>query len=263
MGLVAIFWTLLAGSVLAGPFDVKPESDARALWERDAAALREAVPSRPPWTRRVRFPTLETFALRSQKALAGAERGLTKAEAALAKTVFGDSLDLSRVRIVHSSQQGETILTLGDFIRLPNRAPLTDNNLIHELAHVWRFQTQGADYISDAFAQQIALSLSGEKPLIASLKRYPYKLIEGKSLLDYTAEEQAQIVEDCVFREELMGDARCAVVLARLRASRPMPARLAEEMIAGPRRAAPKPSVPNWPAWWGEDPPPPQLEVRF
>ena len=77
-------------------------------------------------------------------------RGLTPGETALARRVFGDAVRLDRVRL-HVGGFGRFAVTLGSHLLLPAavvRGDVADGDpaaqalLVHELVHVWQFQTQ-------------------------------------------------------------------------------------------------------------------------
>lgn len=76
-------------------------------------------------------------------------RPLSDGERRLARGVFGDAFDLDKVRIA-PHLPGRTAMTLGSTVHFPRDAPADFATeplrvqawLIHELTHVWQFQTQ-------------------------------------------------------------------------------------------------------------------------
>ncbi len=77
-------------------------------------------------------------------------RGLTAAETALARSVFGDAITYARVRIA-SGGFGPFAVTTGSRINIPlsvcsrdfaQERPLMQAFFIHEMVHVWQFQTR-------------------------------------------------------------------------------------------------------------------------
>ena len=77
-------------------------------------------------------------------------RQLTSGETVLAHAVFGEAIVLERVRL-HDGGFGRFAVTLGSWIMLPKplqrpdfcRAdPVDQALLVHELVHVWQFQTR-------------------------------------------------------------------------------------------------------------------------
>ena len=124
----------------------------------------------------------------------GGERPLTSGEVALARTMFGDAIDYSRVRIrrfkffpfqsrkvtmaprghIHFHPLGNAYCE--DF----SRAPLSRQGLfIHEMTHVWQTQHLGDWYL-----------LLHRHPFC----RYGYSLKPGLPLEGYGIEQQAEIV---------------------------------------------------------------------
>ena len=77
-------------------------------------------------------------------------RRLSPSERALAQAVFGDAIRLHRVRIARGPQR--FAVTLGSTIVFPHAAPDDFANaalhdrawFVHELVHVWQFQTRPA-----------------------------------------------------------------------------------------------------------------------
>ncbi len=121
-------------------------------------------------------------------------RRLTAEEAALARSMFGDAIDLSAVELVnrrwaffqpravvmapmgriHFHPQGD--LFCDDFCAAPTGR---QGLLLHELTHVWQTQTRGRWYL----------------PLMRlPFARYDYVLERGKPFAAYGLEQQAEIV---------------------------------------------------------------------
>ena len=77
------------------------------------------------------------------------ERPLTPGETRLARGLFGDRIDLDRVRIVRR-RRGRFAYVIGSRIHFPPGPPADFRDapvehqawLMHELTHVWQFQTQ-------------------------------------------------------------------------------------------------------------------------
>lgn len=125
-------------------------------------------------------------------ALAG--RHLSSAERALARPTFGASLDFSRVRIIEGDVLAGT--TVGNNIRLPEGfdigTPADAQLLIHELTHVWQYQHNGTDYISESLHSQIIANIDTGNRNAA----YDYVPDASRSFFDFTPEQQAFIVEN-------------------------------------------------------------------
>jgi len=130
-------------------------------------------------------------------------RPLTKGEIALAKSVFGDSVDYSTVTISDQKFGGLEFLPEGtamapngklympgcykeDYSKEP---ALTKSLFIHEMTHVWQFQNKVLAPIVEA----AKLNLKHGFNYMAA---YGYTLDGKKDLLDYNMEQQASIVQD-------------------------------------------------------------------
>jgi len=170
-----------------------------------------------------------------QQAFASSVRPLGRRERELAAGVFGESIDLDRVRIARTSIVA-TPTTLADTIRTSRE--IGDATLIHELTHVWQFQTSGLTYISCSLAGQAegAIAHGGRD------WAYEYAPPTVRSRLsDYGPEQQAMIVEDA-FRTHRLDDPPYARLIAELRRARPRPGGMAaaiDERALGPRRLDP------------------------
>lgn len=176
---------------------------------------------------RLRLPTLELFAARSGGAFASSGRPLLSDEVRDARAVFGDSIQLDAVRIVDSSVAAAPT-TLGNFIRIPPQASLTRRVLIHELAHVWQFQTKGTQYISDSLWHQTkAILETGDRGAA-----YTVTIVPGQSIHRYTAEQQAMIIEHYFARPGLRTDPEYSRMIGEVRRARPLPPSQIEEEAA-------------------------------
>ncbi|MEN9579032.1 MAG: hypothetical protein RJA70_2041 [Pseudomonadota bacterium] len=74
-----------------------------------------------------------------------------------ARSVFGDSIDYSRVQIKEGDAGAFSLndrpFALGDTIYMTSTND--DGTLIHELTHVWQHQNGGTDYMSEALTSQL------------------------------------------------------------------------------------------------------------
>jgi len=116
-------------------------------------------------------------------------RCLTEGEIALGRSVFGDEIDWSRVRVLQAPQlgfgamvpRGRTIVfskwrAAHDF----SRCSLDDQGwFVHELMHVWQAAR--------------GVILAGAKLHALGRGAYVYKPREGAKLRDYNIERQAEI----------------------------------------------------------------------
>lgn len=121
---------------------------------------------------------------------------LTPPELKTIKDIFATSVDASRIRLVRTSIANAPT-TLGDQIRIaPDQRTDTPDwmsTLVHETTHVWQYQTHGTSYITDSIYHQLrAKRAMGTR----DGAYYNYQLKKGGHFSDYSAEEQAQLVED-------------------------------------------------------------------
>ena len=128
-------------------------------------------------------------------------RALTDGEIVLARSVFGDSICLNKVRLKTAwwvlrhyavSPNGHIYFNPDDWIGDFSQAPLGKQGwLIHELTHVWQGQ-QGLKVVRGALIN----------------RRYEYELTLGKSFFKYGIEQQARMVQDYFVRRQLGRDCR-------------------------------------------------------
>jgi hypothetical protein len=179
-------------------------------------------------------PTLDIFAVRSQDALA-TTRALGQHEREIAASVYGESIDLDRVRIA-SSAIVNTPTTLGDTIRTAH-GEIDNATLVHELMHVWQYQTQGISYIS--------CSLAGQAQGVVTHwdRNWAYEYEEpgpSSRLANYGPEQQAMIVETA-YQRRLLETGYYARLIAEVRRARPRPGGMGaaiDDRGLGPRQTA-------------------------
>jgi hypothetical protein len=135
---------------------------------------------------RIRIPILESTLIAGQGAFTGPSRGLLPEECRLLLSIFGPSVNLDVVRLAWTDlgPQGRPY-TFGNTIRIPRGTVVTTGTLVHEMTHVWQYQTKGTGYLSDSAIHQ----------LISGQAAYNVTLVPGQSIHAYTAEQQAMIVE--------------------------------------------------------------------
>lgn len=123
-------------------------------------------------------------------------RGLTPEEAAIARSVFGDSFDTSKIELTEGG-----LLGIGGYARtvpglvtfpdgtLTNPPPGFDRWLVHELAHAWQYQRGYT--IQDLLPAAIVgdYDYGGEQGLRDALA-------QGKTFEQFNFEEQADILAD-------------------------------------------------------------------
>ena len=123
-------------------------------------------------------------------------RELTAAEIASLRSVYGDSIDYSQVRIKEGNvglfgasgrpfTHGNTIYIPQDWLdKHPNAADRSEL-LVHEMAHVWQHQNGGTDYMSEALGGQ----------WFGDGYNFGKGLSEGKGWADLNPEQQAELLE--------------------------------------------------------------------
>ena len=146
---------------------------------------------------------------RTASASTAATRSLTSGEITLAKKVFVNSIDYSKVKIHHEkavffqpSRSGMTpngeIYIDGTTVRDYSVATIDHKSFfIHEMTHVWQKQNGILNPILSALGNSI-------RHFFNYNSAYFYMLDSSNDLLDYRMEQQAQIVEDYV-RIDLFG----------------------------------------------------------
>ncbi|MGI8705491.1 MAG: vgr related protein [Sphingomicrobium sp.] len=128
-------------------------------------------------------------------------RSLTSGEIELARSIFGDSIDYSKVRMVRSKwwlfqPKSVTMAPCGNIHFHPggsqwsedfSKGPLHSQGLyIHEMTHVWQAQTRGRYYL----------------PLMRHpFCRYRYAIVPGRRFERYGLEQQAEIVRHVFLAE--------------------------------------------------------------
>jgi hypothetical protein len=179
---------------------------------------------------RLRLPTLELYSALNGAALAAPGLPLTQDERTEAQGIFGQSINLDLVRIVRTNIIAAPT-TLGNNIRVPPDYSLSRRTLIHELTHVWQYQTKGTAYISDSLLHQAVASVtSGDRNAA-----YTYTVEPGKSIHAYTAEQQAMIVEDYYSQTALRTNAEYVRMIRQVQSARPISTSLIlEEAAYGP-----------------------------
>jgi len=215
----------------------------------------------------LRLPNWEMAALLNSGALASPQTKLTEPEKKWAREIFADAVDLEAVRVSFAPSPTGYPMTWGNVIRAVPGQAFDRSTVIHELVHVWQYQTSGMGYLSDSFLKQSCAFITHRDSDYA----YHYVLIAGQSFLAYSAEQQAQIVEDFAVSPDKQKDERYKSLLAELRAHR-APAVFSEadaavmmEKDAGlPPRGQQPLALPGWETPFnGEAAKIPQFELRF
>jgi hypothetical protein len=148
----------------------------------------------------VRIPVLENVATQYGHAFATHKRKLNTEELAIGSSVYRQSVALEQVWIVTTGAINAPT-TLGNNIRVSKdvyflRDEYWKSVLVHELMHIWQYQTQGKSYISDSAFRQSVSAVAGFFTGGDRSGAYTYTIEKGKSIYTYTAEQQGQIMQD-------------------------------------------------------------------
>lgn len=196
---------------------------------------------------RIRLPALEQFLIRSGSSLADHPVPLSPRHIALAQPVFGAALAYERIRIVNG-WVAHAPTTLGDTIRIDHTADLDDATLMHELTHVWQYQTRGPSYLSNSLCAQLGSYVRRGNRFDAYALTNA-EIEHATSIFALSAERQAMFVQ-MFFSEVHMREApQWQELIAQLQATRPLPpgffdtepfdaARVTPEDAAGDPRAS-------------------------
>jgi hypothetical protein len=128
-------------------------------------------------------------------------RPLTKGEIALARTVFGDSIEYGTVYVSDSKftgfhPEGVAMAPNGNLF-MPGcysddysaERVYTQSLFIHEMTHVWQYQNKVLAPMVEAIKLNVKFAFN-------YLAAYNYTLDGKKDLVDYNMEQQASIVQD-------------------------------------------------------------------
>ena len=120
-------------------------------------------------------------------------RKLNNNEIALARSVFGESIELDKIHLKTAwwvlknyavSPNGNIYFNQANWIADFSKASISKQSwLIHELTHIWQLQN-GLKVVRGALIN----------------RRYNYVLIAGKPFIKYGIEQQARMVEDYFVR---------------------------------------------------------------
>ena len=259
----AVVAVLLAAGAQAQDLGAAQNEAQRLLVQSLKAMPRAVELDAPKKGASVRFPTWELAALSSQDAGGRAASKLTDREKGIARNVFKDAVDLEAVRVIIAPSPTDRAMTWGNTIRMPASQALSTGTLIHELAHVWQYQTKGSSYISNSMLKQTCAVLAGHE----RDKAYEYAIVEGQSLFDYTAEQQAEIIEDYAMSKAKRDDPRYAALIAEMRKTKAFKGHV-ELFLDRDFNLAPREKTMPLPSGWevpfnGEAGRVPQVEFRF
>ncbi len=121
-------------------------------------------------------------------------RRLSEREIALARAIFGESLPYAYIRVDERAYLGprQGNFCYVSFYTINSWGKMNDPLLIHELTHVWQYHHLGMVYIPRALAAQ----RSAEGYDYGGAGALYHAQWNGKRLLDFNYEQQAEIIED-------------------------------------------------------------------
>lgn len=129
------------------------------------------------------------------------KRALTAGEIALAKEIFGESIDYSTVTVTPEKFIGfhpdDTAMAPDGNLYMPGcykddyaaESTWWQATFIHEMTHVWQYQNK----ILSPVAEAVKLNIKFKFDYAAA---YGYTLDAKKDLVEYNMEQQASIVQD-------------------------------------------------------------------
>lgn len=183
---------------------------------------------------RLRLPTFEHWSSRTGDLLGSRGRPLNADEWAVALEVFQNSLNYDLIRITEANVVNAPT-TLGNTIRIQPGQPMSNATLVHELAHVWQYQTKGTGYITDSLLHQtVATIRHGDRNFAYVVNDSD---LAGKSIHDLTAEQQAVVVETWFDDKAKRKNEDYKRMIEQVRRATPLTdAQISEETLLGPGR---------------------------
>jgi hypothetical protein len=141
-------------------------------------------------------------AIQTAVGLEPAGRGLTDAETAELRSVYGDSMDYSAIRIKEGNIGLNNLMaphTVGNTIYLPKDSYKDEGTrlLVHEAAHSWQYQNGGTDYIGASLYNQALGALSSSRN---EAYEFDASIKAGKSWSELNPEQQASVIDTAYSR---------------------------------------------------------------
>lgn len=127
-------------------------------------------------------------------------RPLQDWEIEMAQTVYGNSIDYQQIRIDETAWAGpkQYNFCYVSFNLINSWQRMANHILIHELMHIWQYQQMGAIYMVRALAaQQTKMGYN-----YGGIQGIKTKIANGKTLLDFNLEQQADVIADCFLLQQ-------------------------------------------------------------
>lgn len=140
-------------------------------------------------------PALEWSAIQLAAITSPIGRSFHQWEFDIISDIYQTSVDAARVRVVEARILNAPT-TLGNQIRVPPGWSFSGRNrpvLVHEMGHIWQYQTRGTSYITDSVYHNASGQIATGDRNVAYMN---YRLTQNCSFYDFTAEEQATIIGD-------------------------------------------------------------------
>jgi hypothetical protein len=127
---------------------------------------------------------------------------MTEWEIRQAKRVFASAINYSKVTIAEGSSLakigavGGYARTAGNTIYFPTGGSRNMAFIVHELTHVWQYQTTGWTYAPKAIWAQISEGYNYTESGKTAAQSLRDARVAGKTLYDYNKEQQGDILSD-------------------------------------------------------------------
>lgn len=194
-------------------------------------------------------------------------RQLTPGEIELARGVFGNSIDYSKVRVFNRGwmgvfgNSGDMVTPNGNIYVAGDKARSEDFSrqdeggqlmFIHEMTHVWQFQ-HGRAVRWDALKGWISSGFNYNST-------YAYDIADVKDFKDLNIEQQAHMVEDYLSALQDLRGFGCTESTANREFMCSIPAARMKELAAKIQPSIPLPGMPKIQTFSPAPPPPPTLD---
>lgn len=121
-------------------------------------------------------------------------RSLNTKEIELSESIFGDSIDYSRVRLHSNAKFTANRLALAyvSLNTINHYRPISEDVFVHEMVHIWQYQHLGAVYAIKALYAQYR----GNAYDYGGMENLYQAMLQKRSLLSFNFEQQAEIIQD-------------------------------------------------------------------